>query len=208
MGFISLPAEEIERYLWVNKPSAANSEGEIIYVTDIGPNGSHWISNGSYWSPLNGEATLAQSGASVSVTGTTTETVLATYTLPANLVAPWSTIEIFHNWSYTNSANSKTLRLKHAAVGGGITGDTYYSCASTTTATLQAFSAIRCNNSMSLQKGWGIGSTGPGGFGTISSTLRAFTRGLTSASDINLTAQLANTGETITLTGYSIVLKG
>lgn len=194
--------------LFANRPSAAQYANEIVFFSDVGTSGSHWVSNGTYWSPLGGEVTLAQSGSSVSLTGTITETVLATYTLPANLVAPWSTIEMFHTWSYTNSANSKTIRTKHCAVGGGITGDTYYSYASTTTATLQAFTAIRCNNSLSSQKGWGIGTTGPSGYGTISSTLRAFTRGLTSASDINLTAQLANTGETITLVGYTIVLKG
>ena len=194
--------------LFANRPNPAQYANEIVYFSDIGAYGSHWVSNGSYWSPVGGEVTLAQSGASVSVTGTATETVLATYTLPANLVAPWSTIEMIHTWSYANSANSKTLRIKHCAVGGGITGDTYYSCASTTTAMLQGFTAIRCNNSLSEQKGWGIGTTGPSGFGTIASTMRSFTRGLTSSSDINITAQLSNTGETITLVGYSIVLKG
>lgn len=193
---------------WGLIPPASSATGEIVYVSNIGVNGSYWLSNGSVWRPVNGEVTLAQSGASVSLTGTTTQTVLATYTLPGGLMTTYSQIEITCLWSHTNSANAKTPRINHSAVGGGIVGDVYYSCAVTTTETLHCITCIRSDNSLSAQKGWGIGSAGPGGVGVIASTLRQFNRATTSNSDINITAQLANSGESITLRAYSIVLRG
>lgn len=209
MGFISLPADDIPRYLFVNRPSAASSEGEIVFFTDIGTYGSHFISNGSYWSPLNGEVTLAQSGASVSVTGTTTETVLATYTLPGGLMSANGQIEIIHFWNVPSTANNKQIRVRHSSLGGGIAGDMYYYYnAITTIIGLQGITCIRSANSTTAQKGWGIGTTGPSGIGAIASTLRSITRGLQNDSDIVLTAQLADTSETVTLEAYSIVYRG
>ena len=43
-------------YTWSAKPSAAGNAGLIIRVTDFGR--SEWVSNGTYWSPVNGAATL------------------------------------------------------------------------------------------------------------------------------------------------------
>lgn len=208
MGFISLPAENVPQYLWTNRPSASSVVGELIYITNVGIGGSYWISNGTYWSPLNGEVTLAQSGAAISLTGAATEQVMATYTLPGGLMSANGQLEIIHFWTVTNSANNKTVRVKHSAVGGGISGDTYYSNTQTAISTLQAITCIRSANSTTAQKGWGIGSTGSSGIGAIASTLRSFTRGLQNDSDIVLTAGLANTSETITLESYSIVYRG
>lgn len=208
MGFISLPAENVPQYLWTNRPSASSVIGELIYITNVGIGGSYWISNGTYWSPLNGEVTLAQSGAAYPMTGAATEQVMATYTLPGGLMSANGQLEITHFWNVTNSANNKTVRVKHSAVGGGISGDTYYSCTQTAIVGLQAITCIRANNSVSAQKGWGIGSTGPTGIGAIASTLRSFTRGLQNDSDIVLTAGLADSSETVTLEAYSIVYRG
>ena len=43
-------------YTWSAKPSAAGNAGLIIRVTDFGR--SQWVSNGTYWAPVNGVATL------------------------------------------------------------------------------------------------------------------------------------------------------
>lgn len=193
---------------WSQRPNASQYQNEIIYISDIGIGGSYWTSNGTYWSPLNGEVTLAQSGATVSLTGTTSETVLATYTFPGGLMSANGQIEIIHFWNVPSTANNKQIRVRHSSVGGGIAGDIYYYNAVTTIIGLQGITCIRANNSVSAQKGWGIGSTGASGIGTIASALRSFTRGLQSDSDIVLTAQLADTSETVTLEGYSIVYRG
>lgn len=208
MGFISLPSETIQQYLWANRPSAASVVGELIYITNVGIGGSYWISNGTYWSPLNGEVTLAQSGAAVSMTGAATEQVMATYTLPGGLMSANGQIEIIHFWNVTNSVNNKTVRIRHSAVGGGVSGDTYYSFTQTAIVGVQAITCIRANNSVSAQKGWGIATSVSSGLGAIAATLRSFTRDLQNDSDIVFTAGLANTSETVTLEGYSIVYRG
>ncbi|MGE3607996.1 MAG: hypothetical protein AB7I27_00310 [Bacteriovoracaceae bacterium] len=208
MAAINLPYPSIGKtYTWANRPPASSVAEEVIFVSNVGISGSYWISDGSYWVPLGGEVMLAKSTTASSVTGVTDETQLAVYTLPGGIVTPWSQIEISFLFSYTNSASSKTMRIKNSAVGSGISGDTYYSCATTTTATLSGLCCIRSNNSLSSQKGWGIGSTGPTGLGAIASTLRSFTRGLSSDSDIVISGQLANSAEAITLVSYSIILR-
>lgn len=195
---------------WAQRPNAAQYQNEIIYISDVGVGGSYWTSNGTYWSPLNGEVTLAQSGAAIDMTGAATEQFMATYTLPGGLMSANAQIEIFCLWSVPNTANSKTLRIKHSAVGGGIGGDiiSFYSCALTTSSQLQAITVIRAANSTTAQKGWGIGSTVPSGIGAISSTLRSFARATQNDSDLVITGQLADTAETITLEAYTIVYRG
>lgn len=37
---------------WANKPSASENPGVQIYVTDVGVNGSYWVSNGLRWNPI------------------------------------------------------------------------------------------------------------------------------------------------------------
>ncbi len=208
MGFISLPSENIPQYLWVNRPSASSVIGELIYITNVGVGGSYWISNGTYWSPLNGEVTLAQSGDAINLTGFATEQVMATYTLPGGLMSANGQLEIIHFWNVTNSVNNKTVRIRHSSVGGGISGDTYYSFTQTAIVGIQAITCIRANNSVSAQKGWGIATSVSSGLGAIAATLRSFTRDLQNDSDIVFTAGLANTSETVTLEGYSIVYRG
>lgn len=50
-------------YLFVNLPVASSNAGNTVRVTDVGPSGcgSLWISDGTIWRPLNGQAVLAQS---------------------------------------------------------------------------------------------------------------------------------------------------
>lgn len=193
---------------WAQRPNAAQYQNEIIYISDIGIGGSYWASNGTYWSPLNGEVTLAQSGATVSLTGTTSETVLATYTLPGGLMSANGQLEVWFTTSYTNSANSKTLRVRHSSVGGGVAGDIYYYCTHTATESCMSITCIRSANSTTAQKGFGIGSSASAGVGTMAATLRSLTRGLQNDSDIVLTAQLALSSETINVISYSIVYRG
>lgn len=207
MGFISLPQEAVETYAWVNRPNAADYVNEMIFASDIGANGTYFMSTGSYWVPVGGEAVLAKSGASASFTGAVGEQSIVSYTLPGGLMTPWSQLEIIILWSYTNSANTKILRVRHSSVGGGTAGDAYFYFAGTTTASVQNICAIRSNNSITAQKGWGIGTGGVSGLGALNASLSAFNRNLANASDIVLTGQLASAAETITIDAYTITLR-
>lgn len=188
-----------------NIPSAAQYNCQIIYLSDIGVAGSYWMSNGSYWCPVGGEVTLAQSGVAVSLTGTTSETVLATYTLPAKIFGSNANIETVTLWSFTSSADNKQMRIR----SGNISGTIYYFQQTTTNASSQGFSRINANNSTSEQKGWGTGVANASGFGSNASAIVTSSLDtVTTSNDILITGQLANSGETLSLMGYTMILRG
>jgi hypothetical protein len=44
---------------WTTRPDAANFQpGRLAWMDDVGPSGSSWVSDGTYWRPLNGLALL------------------------------------------------------------------------------------------------------------------------------------------------------
>src|SRR5213079_2421852 len=57
---------------------------------------------------LKAAGVLAQSAVAASVTGTLTETVLATIAIPAGAMGVNGAIRVTALWSYTNSADTKT----------------------------------------------------------------------------------------------------
>ena len=59
---------------------------------------------------------LASSGVASSVTGTTTETILASFVIPAGSMQANSILEFTHLWSVTNNANAKNAKIKIGAV--------------------------------------------------------------------------------------------
>jgi len=128
------------------------------------------------------------------VTGTATETTLATITIPANVMGPNGQIEIIPLWSVTNSANTKTLRVKLGAT-------TYFSAVNSSAAGVQPYIRIANCNSTSSQVGFGGSASG-----LAASTAAAITSSIdtTAATTITITGELANTGETITLKSYLV----
>lgn len=54
------------------RPLASYREHEIMRFTDIGPDGSIFISDGTYWRPMNGEALLGKSNIFIGVAPTFT----------------------------------------------------------------------------------------------------------------------------------------
>ena len=100
-------------------------------------------------------------------------------------------------WSHTNSANNKTMRTKFGAT-------TYSATTTTTTASLREQGQITNRNAANSQVGISTGAGGGWGPSAASPTTSA--HDTTSAVDITFTAQLANSGETITLESYLVEL--
>lgn len=142
---------------------------------------------------------LGKSGVAASVTGTTSETTLATINVPAGAMGPNGQLRITMLWNYTNSANTKTLRIR---LGGTV----LITAAPTTTAGLYTQTLIANRNSASSQiiapnavgttNAWG--ATGTAGGAAALNTANAL--------DITLTAQLALGTETATLDAYLVEL--
>lgn len=138
---------------------------------------------------------LAQRAVASSVTGTLTETTLATITIPANAMGVNGAIRITPLFSYTNSANTKRLRIKFA-------GNEYWNLPVTTTASSQSITMIRNRNAANSQVGMALAVNS----GLSQATTAVVTSAVDTTTDqpLTITAQLANTGETITLEAYTV----
>jgi len=108
-----LYSKQIQDYTWENKPSVAPL-GQIICITDVGENGSLWRGNGSKWVKLNAFV-LYSNLATTSITGTTTETTLATISIKGGVLGENGKLRFYILGTITNNANTKSFRLKHAS---------------------------------------------------------------------------------------------
>lgn len=140
---------------------------------------------------------LCKSAVASSITGSTTETTLATCTIPANAIGPNGQIEIQALWTTTNSANTKTLRIKFGSAG-------YFATGVTSIATAQTITRIANRNATNSQVGGPSASFGPSGSSTSAAVTSAIDT--TSAVSLTFTGQLGNTSETITLESYVVRL--
>lgn len=129
-------------------------------------------------------------------TGDTTENTLATCTVPAASMGANGIVRITTVFSYTNSANAKSLRVKFG-------GTTYQNTSVTTTASVRYQAQIANVNATNSQKG----SNTAGNMGTASSGSPVTSAvDTTAAVTILITGQNSNSGETITLESYLVEL--
>lgn len=140
----------------------------------------------------------ASAVASTSLTGSTSETILATIVIPGKAMGPNGIVRVTMVWRITNNANAKTGRVRHGGIGGTIFAA--QSLASTrTTRTYAQFANV---NSEASQKGPSSGiSTGWGGSSADVVTASIDT---TVAQDLVITGQLADGADTLTLESYVV----
>lgn len=207
MAVINLPQITTKTALWANRPSADSAKGEVYYFTDIGPNGSSWISNGEFWSPVNGEVVLMSSGVETSITGTTSQTALATLTIKGGMVSRVGSIDLILFMSCTNNANLKTFRVNLCNVGS-ITGTTYYTGPFNAILLNTFFCSIKTRDNPTLQKGFGATGGSAAGIGLSSANLITSAQNMNLDFDIVITGQLADAADSIRTYGYSIIYRG
>jgi len=170
----------ISEYTWANKPSVAPL-GQIICVTDVGENGILCRGDGAKFIRLN-PVNFYSSASSLAVTGTTAETTLLATSIPAGFINKRGRLNVLGLMLLTNNANLKTLKVKFG-------GQTLATVTSTSQAAL-GFSTWLLNlNSETSQKNGNAVS---------------FTIDTTIANDFVITGQLANAGDTVTLTAVSM----
>lgn len=144
---------------------------------------------------------LARSGSAVSHTGSTSETALATVSLPAGSMGPNGILRVTHLWSMTSSGNVKTPRIRL----GGIAGTAFYQQTQTTTVTLRHQTEIANRNNAASQVSW-PSIAGGGGWTASAQAATTGTVNTGATLDIVISGQLASSGETITLEAYLIEL--
>ena len=143
---------------------------------------------------------LARSAVAVTAPLTTNEEVLATITVPAGLMKTEGQLKITTLWSYTNSTNIKTLRVRF----GGIGGTAYLSNAAGATLTSQTLTLIRNRNSATSQVGYASGSTAS--FAGSTSPVVTSNVNTVLETTIVITGQKAVNSESIVLESYTIEL--
>lgn len=143
---------------------------------------------------------LSQSGASVSCPADTTEDTLATITVPANALGANGVLRILTTWTFTNSANNKTMRVRYSGGAGTI----YSSNVQTTQATSQVLTLISNRNATNSQVGAANDHDGL----TLGSASAIVTSAVdtTASTTIVITGQKANSGETLRLERYVVEL--
>lgn len=146
---------------------------------------------------LSAQYLIAQSASPASNTATTSEETLATITIPANAMGANGSVTIRASFTYTNSANNKTMRIKFG-------GTTYKSVVDTTTATHQLSVTVYNRNATNSQVS-DQSSTVATPYSTSSNAL--VTSAVDTASDVTvlITGQKASSGETLTLEAYQVV---
>ena len=186
-GSIGAPLE----YTWATKPDASSVRANhVIFVTDIG-NGSYFISDGTYWEKVHPVQMYTTGSTTTAVTNTTAETQVASFTLPGGVMGMNGILRLCPMLSHTNSANTKTLRIKLGAAtaitqafGGAGSASAY------------GILTIRNLNSQSSQKSTQGGSLG---VGTTSSAIGTSAADTSADITVSLTVQMGALAETVTL---------
>lgn len=130
-----------------------------------------------------------QSAVQQSLTGTTAETTLASFTIPADSLGPNGSADFLMLFGITNSANAKTLRLR-------INGVQVWGMTSTTIASLQIFFSLANRNALNAQVATANATTG---FAGTSGLEQTFAFDTSADLSVTITGQLATAGEEIRL---------
>jgi hypothetical protein len=150
--------------------------------------------------PKSQGAILAQSGVQASLTGTLTETALATITIPANAMGANGSVRITTLWSNNNSGNIKTQRVRFSSISG-----TAILAANQTTNVyskdVREFHNRNATNSQVYSS-----ATGTGGWGAGAGAVATMSEDTTAATTIVISGQLANTGDNMALEHYRVEL--
>lgn len=142
---------------------------------------------------------LATSAVSATLTGTTSEVVIATVTVPAGAMGANGALEAVVTIQSSSSASTKTSRIRF----GGIGGTAYMSNAVTTTPlTMQHYQRITNANSQAVQVG-GFSST-VGGFQGSGSAPVTGALDTSTNTTLVITGQLTSAADTITVSSYTV----
>ncbi len=170
------------------------ADGDRFYVYS----GSAWVELGV---ALGAWRIIGHSAVAAALTGTTAETILASVAVPAGEMGPNGVLRVTTEWSYTNSANNKTLRTR---LGAGLSGTVFDSIVPTTNAFQRRQCDIKNRNANNAQMA--PPSAYVAGFGTSTGAVLTGTVDTSAAQTLAITGQLANAGETITLESYLVEL--
>ena len=219
-GGISLTAGGVtvvdgEIYTWATRPSAVANPGVTIRISDVGPSiaGSHWVSDGTYWRPVNGQIVLQKQSGSIAtplaaVTGVTTSMLVPSRSIiiPAGMLIPGdSQIKIEAGFRRTGANATATLNA-HIGTNKTSGDNSAYSFTFGATNLLDILMAPTVDVSEATRftsSNWQI-SGGSGNASTFSDKTTAFNT--TAAMGITFSVSGANAADAFALIQYKVTL--
>lgn len=144
----------------------------------------------------NGTLMLCHSGAQSSHTGDTSETILATCTIPAGEMSATGMLRINAVYTFTNNADTKTIRMRL----GGIGGTQYLSIVETTNV------SFRLYNYEIYERGATNSQVGGSVAGAATGAIQTSAIDMTAAQTLVFTGQLGTGTDTVSLEAYSVEL--
>lgn len=143
---------------------------------------------------------LASSGTPVAGAADTNENALATINIPAKQLGKHGSVRVRANFTVTNSANNKTIRVRYSAIGG----TAMFSTVMTTTGKLVLDFVMRNAGATNSQLAHAVAVTdAPAVLAPADVTAAVDT---TAGTTLVITGQKASAGETIQLQGYTCEL--
>jgi hypothetical protein len=142
-------------------------------------------------------SSVLSSGGNLTVPADTSEDTLVTANIAANALGLGGCIRVTTVWSYTNSANNKTLRVRFS----GASGTTYFAGVFTTTVGTYNMTFFCNQGAAAAQGGNGTGSL------LGNTTTQTSSVDTTAATTVVITGQKASSGETITLLAYNVIME-
>jgi hypothetical protein len=167
-----------------------------------GHSGTYAITGGSITGVSGVPYVVGQSFTSVSGSADTNENILGTTTIPAGALSTGGGIRVKFKFTYTNSANNKTLRVRF----GGIAGTLYLSVVQTTSASTWGEVILGNAGATNSQQGFGVYYTGSAGITGPSGAVITSAIDTTAATTLVITGQKATAGETLTLEMFTAEL--
>lgn len=140
---------------------------------------------------------IQSSGLASSVTGTTSETVLKTITIPGGAIGPNGVIRLTLNFSHTNNANVKNLIARL----GGVSGTLYANISAANQVRTHVVVHIYARNSQTSQIG-GSNAGNSSGVGQSTTSQVTSTKDMSVNQDIVIAGTLATSTDSITLESY------
>lgn len=143
---------------------------------------------------LQSPGVLAQSAVPASVTGTLSETTLATIVIPAGVMGANGSLRVTLQWSCTNTANTKTAGVR-------LGGQSIRALALTNTASRPDIVMLTNRGATNSQVGVVASASA---YSNSSATSPTYAIDMSQAQSLTITGTLTNTGETITLESYTV----
>lgn len=147
---------------------------------------------------LKAAGVLAQSAVAASVTGTTSETTLATIAIPAGAMGVNGSLRIRPKFSYTGNTNLKTMRVR---LGGT---SFWFADNGANASNIGSQPLIDIENRGAANSQIGVAGGTAGVNLTITTAHLTGVVDTTAAQNLTITAQLANGADTATLEAYTV----